>query len=503
MFVGVCIFAGCFAASAAAQIVDDGNEPPLNPYLADSPWPMSHRNSYCQASSNYPGPENNGEKMHIDYLPGHIGLITMAVSGLYPDGSRVLWGSNLKKIVKTDENGNVLAVLAELDKKEVLNVSDFGKSQASLSEKGKTGAYTLVDRNGIFYGAYFNRIYSFGDAVPGEAGSAIEIKSEYIIPPEKLHGENDFIIGLTLLYDGMLAFATSRGTVGVVSRSFDNEHYLNLGEDEETSNSIAACEKNGIYVVTNNFMYRVQWTGAKLSIDENVGGWRSGYETGDNATGLRLGNGSGATPSLMGTEGQDKFVVITDGQQLMHLVLFWRDTIPEDWQQLEGTRDRRIAAQVPVNFGDSEAKQSLSEQSVCVRGYGALVVNNLLGIELEKPALNILISGIPRIAPRGAEKFVWNHDTRTLSSAWVNTTVSLPNGIPAMSAATNLAYCIGQRNGVWNVEAIDWTTGTSTFYSSLGRRMKYNSAYSAMEIGSGGHLFSGSLKGVLRIGYQK
>ena len=32
------------------------DEPPKNSFLADSFWAESHRNSYCQASSPYPGP---------------------------------------------------------------------------------------------------------------------------------------------------------------------------------------------------------------------------------------------------------------------------------------------------------------------------------------------------------------------------------------------------------------------------------------------------------------
>jgi hypothetical protein len=113
-----------------------------------------------------------------------------------------------------------------------------------------------------------------------------------------------------------------------------------------------------IYVVTSRKMYRVQWTGTELSTDEAKGGWIADYETGGDQSGIRLGNGSGTTPTLMGTGSQDRFVAITDGSELMNIVLFWRDEIPVDWHQIPGTKDRRIAAQVPVRFGDPEAKHS-------------------------------------------------------------------------------------------------------------------------------------------------
>jgi len=488
---------GCYEEPAIPDPVDDGNEPPVNTFLADSPWPMTHRNPYCQASSTYPGPQRSGMNVYGDFLSGSLGLITATISGEYPDGSHVIWGNNLSTVFKVDANGQILSYIDLLEKADLLELSDYGANEATLTEKGKSGAYTVVDKDGVFFVPYFTRIYGFRDAVPDDPGSAIVVAGEFEIPQAQLHSEDDYIVGMNLTFDGMIAFATSKGTVGVVSRSLDDAHYLYLGEEEEISNSIACCEQNGIYVVTSKYMYRVQWTGDELTIDEGSG-WRSEYEVGEDASGIRLGKGSGATPTLMGIDGQDKFVVITDGQTLMHLVLLWRNEIPEGWTQIPGVKDRRIAAQVPVTFGNPYATESLSEQSVCVRGYGALVVNNQMGKDFGKPALNILFSGLPHIAPYGAEKFEWNEGLRELSSAWVNTEVSLPNGIPSMSSTTNLIYDIGQRSGIWTIEAIDWGTGESAFYRILGPNLRYNSAYAGTEIGPRGRLYTGTLSGLLR-----
>lgn len=478
------------------EVTDDGNEPPQNSFLADSPWPMTHRNPYGQASSPYPGPERQGDISYKNFLPGGLGLITIAISGQYPDGSYVLWGNNMDTVFKIDNNGTDLSYISRLSKYKSLKLSRYGR-YASLLEKGKSGAYTLVDRDGLFFMPYFTRIYCIGDITPGDSTSAIEVKGEFEIPAENLHGEDDYLVGMNLTYDGMIAFATSRGTVGVVTRNFDQAYYLNLGDDEEVSNSIAVCEKNGIYVVTSNKMYRVQWTGSILTLDASMGGWVADYETGEDASGIRLGSGSGSTPSLMGIDYQDKFVVITDGQPLMHLLLMWRDEIPGDWEKIPGTKDRRIAAQVPVTFGDPAATQSLSEQSVCVRGYGALVVNNQMAMDSGNGAINIFFSGCPGIAPYGVEKFVWNETTRALKSVWVNDTISLPNGIPSMSSTTNLIYDMGQRSNGWTLEAIDWETGASVFHRKIGFDMKFNSTYAATEIGYNGRLISGTLFGTL------
>jgi len=303
------------------------------------------------------------------------------------------------------------------------------------------------------------------------------------------------VVGLNILYDGMLAFATSKGTVGVVSRSFDSAHFLQFGEEEEMSNSIACDEEGGIYVVTCERLYRVQWTGDKLTTDESEGGWVANYETG--TYGMRLSKGSGTTPTLMGTGEQDRFVVITDGQELMHVVLFWRDEIPSDWVQIPGIKDRRIAAQVPVTFGDPGATASMSEQSPCVRGYGIGLVNNLLNTTSEDIVEGTILSQDPAIAPYGAEKFEWDPGARELRSVWVNKEVSLPNGIPAMSSATNLFYDVGQRGGNWTWEALDWDTGELVFYYEIGAEPYYNSAWAATEVGLDGSLYSGCLSGMM------
>ena len=469
---------------------DFSHEPPVNSFLADSHWPMTHRNPYCQASSPYPGPQKGGLSADSAFNLGAPGLITLAESGPYPDGKRVLWGSSSNMVFKADAALNYLAAIL----KEDLTLTSMFSTDEMLS-----GAYTLVDRNNIFYMPRFTALYAFGDKVAGDRNSAIAVKRVFEIPAENINDPAEKIVGLTLTFDGRLAFATSHGLVGVVSRSFDRACYYRFPPGEAISNSIACDEDGGIYVATSEKMYRVQWTGSELTIDPDKGGWSAGYETGE-GSGVRLGAGSGSTPTLMGTGNEDKFVVITDGQNLMHLVLFWRDQIPGDWQQIPGTKSRRIAAQVPVTFGDPSATDTLSEQSVCVRGYGALVVNNQLKVPLDNRVISLLVSGIVPVAPYGAERFEWNPATRTLETVWVNTDVSYPNGIPCMSAATNLIYDVGQEVlGGWTFEALDWNTGKSVFSYRYGTSPMFNSAYAGTEILSGRCLYSGTMLGMIRM----
>jgi len=84
-----------------------------------------------------------------------------------------------------------------------------------------------------------------------------------------------------------------------------------------------------------------------------------------------------------------------DAQELMRVMLFWNHETPSNWVQIPRTRDRRIAVQIPVRSSDLEAPQSASGQSVCVRGYGTLVVNSQLKSTAEDPVSSLLKSDDP------------------------------------------------------------------------------------------------------------
>lgn len=487
-------------SSAFALAATD--EPPHNPWLADSAWPMSHRNPYVQASSPLPGPTRREELAFPRYQAGGFINITQAMSAPYANGAIVAWGSSMGSVYKNTVSKDQLSQIDRIAKPDAVNLAN-----------PTTGAYTLLDKDNHFYVPAAGKLLAYTDAVSGDANAKIRLARTFTLPAETLRAAptDDPIVGLNMTYDGYLALATKRGTVMVVSRDFSTYHYVMLGDGsgEEVSNSIAVDETGGIYVVTSQSMYRVQWTGTALTQDNAQGAWVSAYENGgDVQVPGRLGAGSGSTPTLMGVGDQDKFVVITDGQQVTNLVLFWRDEIPADWQPIAPGKDRRIAAEVPVDYGNPAIERSMSEQSVLVSGYGAVVVNNDYGLEKQSsnPLLANLLNGLVvffsnthKYAPYGVEKFIWNPATRAVDVAWVNNDISCPNGIPTMSTASNLFYCIGQRKGVWNVEGLNWDTGASVFYRPMTALPIHNSFYASTQIGPWGDIWTGTTTGIVQL----
>ncbi|MCG8312788.1 MAG: hypothetical protein MI976_06180 [Pseudomonadales bacterium] len=491
-------------SSARLAFAVSSNEPPKNTYLADSAWPMTHRTPYVQGSSPLPGPTARGTTRYPVYQQTGLVNITLATSAPYENGTIVVWGSSVDAIYKLEATATGHQRIDRIRKPEGISLKN-----------AITGAYTILDRDNRFYVPGRGKLYAYTDAIEGDPLSDITLAQDFEIPAAALRGTSDIdpIVGINMTYDGYIAIATKRGTVAVVSRDFSEFHYLWLGEDangEEVSNSIAVDEDGGIYVVTSKKMYRVQWTGSRLTLAEAYGGWQAHYENGANVqVPGRLGAGSGSTPSLMGTADQDKFVVITDGQAITHLVLFWRDQIPLDWEPIAPGKDRRIAAEVPVNYNDPNRRYSASEQSVLVRGYGAVVVSNDYGTDIAQSdnalisnlinAWVVFFSNTNRYAPYGVEKFQWNPQRRTLDVAWVNKDISCPNGIPTMSEESNLFYCIGQRQKVWNLEALDWDTGASVFYRPMSRWPIHNSFYAGTQIGPFQDIWSGTVSGAIQL----
>lgn len=491
------VFMGSLACASAVA-----DTAPKNPWLADSPWPINHHDSYASDASQSHGPERARDLGHRQFARTGPINISLPMSPKYPDGQHVWWGNDVFSVYKMALVNGRLTRVARLPK---------GGNPFTVLRTPTTGAYTMVDKDNIFTTVQGTTFLAYRDAKAGVVNSTIEQIDRYTLPMS-VASADDAVVGLNVMWDGNYAFVTREGVVGVLSRDFKRLHSVKLGTgDDEVSNSLATDEKGGIYVVSSEAMYRVQWTGTDLSMDPVTGAWRAEYNTGSggNVSG-RLGAGSGSTPSLMGTKDQ-RLVVITDGADLANLVMFWRDEIPADWQPIGPEKDPRMAAELPINFGDTLRKVTKSEQSVVVSGFGAAVVSNdyhrvdaISQLGSIHPILGTLtngfiqlLSGTRLVQPWGVQKFDWDPVTRKLNHTWATTRVSCPNAIPVMSQASNRFYCVGANLGWWTIESLDWTTGGSHFRKYIGWLPRFNSFYAQTQLNDDGSLIYGSYNGVV------
>ena len=508
---GLAIFLIGSASAGAAPtcktpVAADGNEPVCNPYQA-SDWAVPHRNAYEQDSTPYQGPKTAaGMKLtHTDTLPGALPFVQF--SKKYPGGQEVGWFSMTGQ-PDAERVGKLNTASAGLI--DLYNVPLTGNATPS-------GAYNVLSyKNEMIVGKGLN-VNVYADSVANDPNSTVAKIHSFKLPETGYCGPDDRIIGIIFMWNGYVAYATVYGTVGVFpvdvarmapenlkSTTVTSRSTCTEGnpQREEISNSIASDEKGAIYTVTSQAQYKHTFKGSDVKQ-----AWRVKVPTDGLQGGIRIGPGSGSSPTLMGTsKNDDKLVVITDGRKVMNYMVMWRDSIPKGWKSPVKGLSNRVACYVKVNFGNSKIKEAQSEQSVAVRGNSGFVVNN----SIKDPSkfagyqgslryqLATLASGDPDQQAFGVERIDWDPKKNKCKVKWANQDYSIPNAIPTISSASKMVYGIGARKGVWGLEGLDFNTGKSKVWFPAGEGASHNSFYAQTEIATDGTVWTGVFGGVDR-----
>lgn len=505
---------GCVLASAT-HLASAAS--PYNAWLADSPWPQVHGGPWQQDSSISPGPTTAAQLGSPQFVSTGVVNIALLQSPVYPNGNRVYWGGAIDKIYK------VAVIDGQL---KLINMIDRYGSTASNVLTPFAGAYTAVRYDNTYLTGARRTVLAYRDTRPGDMYSPIALYKSYEIPasiaPDPGPLTANHITAMSVLFDGKIVVATRYGTVGVVDIETGRAKFTKVAAGETISNNVAVASDGGIYVVSSKQMYRFQWTTGSnwetsaLQSPLDAAGtcdmcWKQVYDADAPAPGT-LGAGSGSTPTLMGPNGE--YVVITDGAKVAKLSVFRTGTLANG--------EQRLAAAMPVTFGDPNRAQTASEQSVVVSGYGMAIVSNdyrnlnslgddipfylklILDPLLSLPAMQnisaarVTLTGYgPKHQPWGVEKFSFDPLNGTLKSDWYRTDVSCPNAVPVMSEASRRFYCVGAKDLSWTIESLDWDNGLNHFRKYLGVLPRYNSFYAPTELTADGGMIYGSFDGVV------
>jgi hypothetical protein len=507
--------------------------PPRNPFLADSCYAMAHGRCDQQDNSPVAGPAGPTRVLtddDVDYEwlgPGHFGGL---ISSPYPDGRRVIWSNGRQQIVKLDYGTLRLRAAFPVSEEAMVDVASMEQAVAALDERsgdaaighavdltlqfmtGLDGVYSALDRDNTLFVGRKSSAVAYAEANPSDPASPIVEKGRW----EKPADITGLFVGVNMTFDGNLVLTTDHGWVVCLARDFSWYDAVQLRHSEIAADwcaeqaaargntaygwvrtSCCVDDGNGVYVSSRDHTHKVVWTGSRLSIDEADGAWTAEYSNG-------TGNGSGTTPSLMGFGGDDRFVVIGDGDRVVNITLLWRDEIPSDWQQLPNAPSRRIAGIGPANMGKPDLEDIQTEQSITVSGWGAMTVNNdpptmpAALPETAKRMLPFFLGHDPAYTPHGLHKYEWDPGRRELREAWINTEVSSPNSVPFVSEGADLVYTCGVRDRRWTIEAVNWTTGESAFHYVVGGS-KFNTLGSGITLDEEGRLLYGTIFGKVRI----
>lgn len=531
------VFATCALFSCSDDENDpsrDDNEPPLseatvptpNPYLASEHYSLTHFNSaqtdafpYAvkggtfqinpdDCASTWSGPVNlmTLSSTDPDYMWGmcsdrvsyiHIADGTferVAEIGL-PNGIQMNTEENLRKLVDTQYTST--------DQLYADAVEILGKyPQMSMSN----GNYVICDNENYAYTNARTVIcrYKLKEAGNPKAGIVLDKQVDmapYMDNPQTL-------VGMVMTYDGYLVVASGNG-IAIIDRTMSMPPVVKLIPDDQViTNSAAVDEHNGIYIASNSrtpggkgIMHKFVWKNGKLSEDEADGAWTASYDGGPEAPAIKMGYGTGSTPTLMGFgDDEDKLVVITDGAKRMKLVAFWRDDIPEDAVPVDA-ENPRIADQKEISCGLSTSTEWIqSEQSVAISGYGAFVVNNVIPNTVPDKIVAVLSIGPLVTPPFGVERLQWDTEKNQWYSVWTRPDVSSISMIPAISTASNMVFVNGytEADG-WEVTGLDWGTGATSHRVIFGQTSRGNGAYAIIQYMENGDLLFNSVGGPFRV----
>ncbi|MBX2875207.1 MAG: T9SS type A sorting domain-containing protein [Saprospiraceae bacterium] len=413
----------------------NGQVPPRNPYLIDSPFPFVHQNNYRQGYSQLPALGLDAIEIRLATPPDGRVSPWLLLSERYPDGSRTIWGCSSTHIWKAqaDENG--------------LNIVRDRRIDTQLSDRSWS---FLMLPNGRVLTSDDNLLLLYREANPNNPTSPILLEREVAMPPEL-----GAPVKLNRMYDGNITFATNPGFFALLSPDLEllDTYELDLqtserafgGDETAFHNDYASDELGGIFLVTTKRMIRLQVADNEITKD-----WEVPMDFGGNVL-----QGVGTTPTLLGTN-DDRLVCIVNSKSPAEVIVFWRDHIPSDWEGLPGM-DRRVAAIVSLP-GSSPISNTFAavENSPVAYGYGIACAQYNGFIE----------QGCP--TAKGLYKLQWDPASNSMNLQWRRNDINL-NNVLMYSRPDNLIYGSGRENDCdFYYYGIDWNTGNTVKRFRLG-----------------------------------
>ena len=508
--------------------------PSKNPFLSAAIYGVTHINS--GQTNCVPYQINEGDyKIDLNSLTpiwgGPVNNVTYASTD-----TNFMWSVSTDRIALIDKKGNNWNLVTDIDLPgakrltvdQLKSISDVKYPSLDFAtnhlkeilgpEPGlvlPAGVYALISSEDFVYANAGTVVSAIGLIDKNDPSKGLEIKYQFdvssLIPAAEVAPgvKRINMVGMNMTYDGHIVIGAVNG-VAVIDRQLKGPGKFYAFKDTELcTNSMAVDENNGIYIATGSktpkgdgMMRKLVWTGIEISDKETDGAWISPYNGGDWPPAIKAGTGAGSTPTLMGFgEDEDKLVLITDGQNRMNLVAFWRNGIPESHQQKQGAKSKRIAGFIPIKAGLPEDKPWIqSEQTIVVNGWGAFLVNNLIDEGHRDRIIDVMTVGPVHPGPKGMERVEWNTDKNEFTSIWTRNDVVSTSMVPLVTSGSNMVLVNGYTTERgWEITGLDWNTGKNRTRVEFGHTNRGNGAYAILQLLENGDILFNSVIGPYRI----
>ena len=450
------LFAPGFIGSPAVAAPIASFPVPQNPFMAPNGRNNMHDDAY--ATDSYTGPGPLGRRPSV--TTRSYGVEECATQAFDARGRIVALCGNLRGPVLRLINPNTLAILATHQ----LPPRQVRPGVSPLSDLCG-GTYFYLDNHDRAVVATTDRHI----VVVAETPTGFAVQRSFDV--SSAIPSTDCLIALMPDWSGRIWFESGNGVVGTVDPVTRAVHSIQLA-GEIIDNSFAVDETGGVFIVSDHAMYRFD---AAPDGTPTVT-WRQPYDRGSVQKPGQLAQGSGTTPTLVGSD----LVAITDNADpRMNVVVYERGK----------DSGGQLVCSAPVfAAGASDTENSLvavGNSLFAENNYGYKDPSSTTGGRTTSP-------GIARVdVADGACTLAWTSQ------------VAAPTSVPKASLATGLLYVYSKPKtaavDAWYLTAIDMRTGRTAFSKLTGTGPAFNNHYAAIYLGPDGSAYIATLAGMIRV----
>jgi hypothetical protein len=294
---------------------------------------------------------------------------------------------------------------------------------------------------------------------------------------------------------GRIWFVTQSGVVGFVTPG-NVVRSVQLPAGETIANSFAMDESGGVFIVSTHALYRYDVRNGAPAVT-----WRKAYDRGTRVKDGQVSQGSGTTPTLIGSAsstGGGSIAITDNADPQMNVLVFRRG---------KAGPGRTPLCQQPI-FPNGQG----ADENSLIAVPGGVVAENNYGYVGPRPALP---STRTADTTPGLVKVAVDYAKGGCHVEWRNTTARIPTVVSKLSRATGLIYGYTHPSAseipstapipsalapdAWFFTAFSARTGKQVWSRYTGSGLGYNNNYAPVTLGPDGTAYVGTLGGLLRI----